>query len=70
MPPEPAAAFDRVDLAVISSAASTAIVRSMANTLIRTGRSGVLNTGRDFSCCVVTGRRRVPGDGREHPRST
>jgi N-methylhydantoinase B len=26
----------------------------MANTLLRTGRSGVLNTGRDFSCCIVT----------------
>jgi N-methylhydantoinase B len=30
------------------------ICRKMANTLLRTGRSGVLNTGRDFSCCVVT----------------
>ena len=26
----------------------------MANTLLRTGRSGVLNTARDFSCCIVT----------------
>jgi N-methylhydantoinase B len=26
----------------------------MANTLMRTGRSGVLNTARDFSCCIVT----------------
>ena len=31
-----------------------AIVRSMMNTLVRTGRSGVLNTGQDFSCCVFT----------------
>ena len=30
------------------------IVRKMANTLLRTGRSGVLNTARDFSCCIVT----------------
>jgi N-methylhydantoinase B len=30
------------------------ICRKMANTLLRTGRSGVLNTGRDFSCCIVT----------------
>jgi N-methylhydantoinase A/oxoprolinase/acetone carboxylase beta subunit/N-methylhydantoinase B/oxoprolinase/acetone carboxylase alpha subunit len=30
------------------------IVLSMMNTLVRTGRSGVLNTGRDFSCCVLT----------------
>src|SRR3546814_1109980 len=26
----------------------------MANTLLRTGRSGVLNMARDFSCCIVT----------------
>ena len=30
------------------------ICRKMANTLFRTGRSGVLNTARDFSCCIVT----------------
>ena len=30
------------------------IVRKMSNTLLRTGRSGVLNTARDFSCCIVT----------------
>jgi N-methylhydantoinase B len=31
-----------------------AIVREMTNTLFRTGRSSVLNTARDFSCCIVT----------------
>ena len=55
MSPEATAGFDPVDLAVLSSR-FTAIVRSMSNTLIRTGRSVILNTGRDFSCCVVTGR--------------
>src|SRR5436190_4081858 len=30
------------------------IVLSMMNTLVRTGRSGVLNTARDFSCCLLT----------------
>lgn len=30
------------------------VVRKMANTLLRTGRSGVLNRAKDFSCCVVT----------------
>ena len=30
------------------------IVRAMRNTVIRTGRSGVINTARDFSCCVLT----------------
>jgi N-methylhydantoinase B len=28
--------------------------RKMTNTLYRTGRSGVLNRARDFSCCIVT----------------
>jgi len=32
----------------------TGIARKMANTLLRTGRSGVLNRARDFSCCIVT----------------
>lgn len=30
------------------------IVRRMTNTLLRTARSGVINTARDFSCCIVT----------------
>jgi N-methylhydantoinase B len=30
------------------------VVRSMMNTLYRTGRSGVLNTAKDFSCCILT----------------
>ncbi len=30
------------------------VVRKMANTLLRTGRSGVLNRAKDFSCCIVT----------------
>jgi N-methylhydantoinase B len=30
------------------------VARKMANTLFRTARSGVINTGRDFSCCIVT----------------
>ncbi|MGS1018343.1 hydantoinase B/oxoprolinase family protein [Allosphingosinicella humi] len=30
------------------------IVRKMANTLLRTGRSGVLNRAKDFSCCLLT----------------
>ncbi|WP_165793848.1 hydantoinase B/oxoprolinase family protein [Hyphococcus luteus] len=31
-----------------------AIVREMTNTLFRTGRSAILNTAKDFSCCIVT----------------
>ncbi len=30
------------------------VAQSMANTLLRTGRSGVLNIARDFSCCITT----------------
>ncbi len=30
------------------------IVRAMTNTLLRTARSTILNTGRDFSCCILT----------------
>ena len=32
------------------------VCRKMANTLLRTGRSGVLNRARDFSCCIVDAR--------------
>lgn len=48
-----AAEFDPVALAVITSRIQ-GIVRRMTNTLFRTARSSVLNTARDFSCCVVT----------------
>ena len=30
------------------------IARKMANVLLRTGRSGVLNRAKDLSCCIVT----------------
>jgi len=46
--------FDGVRLALLSNRFE-GICRKMANTLMRTGRSGVLNTARDFSCCIVTG---------------
>ncbi|NND49421.1 MAG: hydantoinase B/oxoprolinase family protein [Rhizobiales bacterium] len=46
-------AFDGVRLALLNNRLE-GIVRKMANTLLRTGRSGVLNTARDFSCCIVT----------------
>jgi len=44
---------DGVRLALLSNRLD-GIVRKMANTLLRTGRSGVLNMARDFSCCIVT----------------
>jgi N-methylhydantoinase B len=45
--------FDGVRLAILNKRFEN-VVRKMANTLLRTGRSGVLNTARDFSCCIVT----------------
>ena len=45
--------MDGVRLAILNKRFE-GICRKMANTLFRTGRSGVLNTARDFSCCIVT----------------
>lgn len=55
---------DPVLLAVLSNRFET-IVREMENTLLRTGRSTVLNVSRDFSCAIVTGDHRLlsSGDG-------
>src|SRR5579875_1769897 len=44
---------DPVELAIVASRLR-AVVRKMSNTLYRTGRSGVLNTARDFSCAIVS----------------
>ena len=44
---------DGVRLAILSNRFES-VARKMANTLMRTGRSGVLNTARDFSCCIIT----------------
>lgn len=53
-----AAGGDPVELAIVASRLG-AIVRKMSNTLYRTGRSGVLNTARDFSCAIVTSDDRL-----------
>jgi N-methylhydantoinase B len=45
--------WDVVGLAVMTSRLE-GIVRKMTNTLFRTARTTVLNTARDFSCCIVT----------------
>jgi len=45
--------LDGVRLAVINNRLQ-GVVRAMMNTVARTGRSGVLNTARDFSCCLLT----------------
>ena len=45
--------IDGVQLALLSHRLE-GISRKMGNTLMRTGRSGVLNIARDFSCCILT----------------
>jgi len=47
--------MDGVQLAVISNRLN-AVVRSMMNTIFRSGRSGVLNSAHDFSCGILTPR--------------
>lgn len=51
-------AIDGVKLAILNNRWE-AVARKMANTLLRTGRSGVLATARDFSCCIVTADNRL-----------
>jgi N-methylhydantoinase B len=50
--------IDALDLAVFSKRIE-GIASKMQNTLLRTARSGVINTGRDFSCCILTGDCRL-----------
>ncbi len=50
--PEPEAPVDP-HMAVLASRLES-IVRKMQNTLFRTARSGILNTGHDFSCVLLT----------------
>ena len=45
--------LDGVQLAVLTNRFEGAVL-SMMNTLLRTSRSGVINMGRDFSCCILT----------------
>ena len=49
------AELDPITLAVLNKRFE-AVTTKMANTLLRTGRSGVLNLARDFSTSVVTRR--------------
>jgi N-methylhydantoinase B len=47
-----AAGLDPVLMAVIANRLD-AIGREMTNTLFRAGRSAILNTAKDFSCCII-----------------
>lgn len=49
----PAPPLDGAALALLANRFE-AVVRKMTNTLFRTARSGVINSARDFSCCVLT----------------
>jgi N-methylhydantoinase B len=40
-------------MAIINSRLN-GVARKMANTLLRSGRSGILTIARDFSCCILT----------------
>jgi N-methylhydantoinase B len=45
--------FDGLALALLNNRFE-GVVRAMMNTLLRTARSAILNTARDFSCCILT----------------
>ncbi|WP_320668669.1 hydantoinase B/oxoprolinase family protein [Patulibacter defluvii] len=57
---------DGVDLALYASRFAQ-IVDSMANTLFRSARSGVINTAHDFSCCLVDHREEMVAATRSIP---
>jgi N-methylhydantoinase B len=59
-------AVDGVRLAVLANRFQ-AIARSMMNTLVRTGRSGVLNTAQDFSCAIFTSAHELLGVAESQP---
>lgn len=50
------------DMSVISNRLD-GIVNEMENTLLRAGRSAVLNMARDFSCSIITGDNRLLSSG-------
>ncbi len=47
--------FDGAQMAILSNRLEGIAIK-MANTLLRTGRSGVINRAQDFSCCLTTAR--------------
>jgi N-methylhydantoinase B len=50
--------FDPYMTAIISNRID-GIIREMTNTLLRSARSGVINSARDFSCSLCTGDNRL-----------
>jgi N-methylhydantoinase B len=51
-------ALSRVQMAILT-ARFEGVARKMANTLQRTGRSGILTIARDFSCVILTARHEL-----------
>jgi N-methylhydantoinase B len=58
VPADRTSGFDPVLLAVMANRLDT-IVREMENTLLRSGRSAILNMARDFSCAIITADNRL-----------
>ncbi len=58
MTPAPSDDFDPYMTAIISNRID-GIIREMTNTLLRSARSGVINSARDFSCSICTGDNRL-----------
>ena len=58
--------FDPVLMAVLTKRME-GIACKMQNTLLRTARSGVLNSGRDSSCCILTGNSQLLAVGESLP---
>jgi N-methylhydantoinase B len=54
------------DMAILANRLET-IARKMAHTLHRTGRSGLINTARDLSCCIVTARHELLSEAESLP---
>ena len=46
---------DQVMMAILANRVD-GILREMTNTLLQTARSGVINSARDFSCSICTGK--------------
>lgn len=58
--------LDTIQLAVIANRLDS-IVHEMENTLLRSGRSAILNMARDFSCSIITGDNRLLSTGQGLP---
>jgi N-methylhydantoinase B len=61
---EPQTTLDPVLISVMANRLD-GIVREMTNTLLRSARSAVISSARDFSCCLVTGDDKLlaPAEG-------